>query len=107
MKKLLVIFIFLISGCATQSSFNQENIDKLHVGMPAASVKQLFGDPSDVRLATCGGNTSSGSWTCETWTYRTTDVWSGRTVRSSFTFSVDNQIPGNGGKKLNNWDVKR
>ena len=107
MKKLFVIVLFLISGCATQSSFTQENIDKLHVGMSAVTVKQIFGDPNDVRLSTCGGNTSSGSWTCETWTYRTTDVWSGRSIRSSFTFSVDNQTSGNVGKKLNNWDVKR
>ena len=107
MKKLLVTFLFFLSSCATQSSFNQENIDRLYVGMTAASVKQIFGDPSNVRLDTCGSNTSTGSWTCETWTYRTTDVWSGRTVLSSFRFSVDNQTPGNGGKKLNNWDIKR
>ena len=107
MKKLLIVFLFLLTGCATQSAFNQENIDKLYVGMTATSVKQIFGDLNDVRLGTCGGNTSSGSWTCETWSYRTTDVWSGRTTRSSFTFSVDNQTLGNNGKKLNNWDVKR
>jgi hypothetical protein len=107
MKKLLIVFLFLLTGCATQSAFNQENIDKLYVGMTATSVKQIFGDPNDVRLGTCGGNTSSGSWTCETWSYRTTDVWSGRTTRSSFTFSVDNQTLGNNGKKLNNWDIKR
>jgi hypothetical protein len=107
MKKLLVTFLFLLTGCATQSAFNQENIDKLYVGMSATSVKQIFGDPSDVRLGTCGGNTSSGTWICETWGYRITDVWSGRIIRSSFTFSVDNQTLGNNGKKLNNWDVKR
>ena len=107
MKKLLVTFLFLLTGCATQSAFNQENIDKLYVGMSATSVKQIFGDPNDISLGTCGGNTSSGSWACETWTYRSTDLWSGRSIRSSFTFSVDIQIPGNSGKKLNNWDIKR
>ena len=107
MKKLFIIFIFLLTGCVTTSTFNQESIDKLYVGMSATSVRQIFGIPNDVSLGTCGSNTASGSWTCETWSYRTTDVWSGRTMRSSFTFSVDNQVQGNNGKKLNNCDIKR
>ena len=104
-KFLFVLFIFL-TGCAgitTASSFNQENIDRIYIGMSANSVRQIFGAPNEVRTATCGSNTSSGSWVCETWKYQTEN----RFIFNDFVFSVDTNEPGLSGKKLNNWKVRR
>jgi hypothetical protein len=99
-KKLLsLLAIMFVVGCAfTPSSFNEANIDKLRIGMPATEVRAMFGSPSEVRTAVCGGNTASGTWICETWKYPTSNAY--RT--NDFVFSVKED-----GKFLNNWNVRR
>ena len=87
MSAALVLFSINLIGCAT--SFTQNNIDKLRIGMNAGEVRMIFGAPDEVRTAVCGGNTPTGQWICETWTYRNSS-------RSSLTFSVNQDE-----KKLN------
>ena len=93
-----VIFVAIIAGCAiTPSSFTEQNIDRLRIGMTASEVKVMFGAPNEVSTGVCGGATSSGAWICETWKYRT------RSYRTNnFTFSVKQDV-----KTLNSWDVTR
>ncbi len=77
MKRIIILFglIAVISGCAfTPASFNEANIDKLRIGMPATEVRAMFGSPSEVRTAVCGGNTAGGSWIYETWKYPTSNA---------------------------------
>jgi hypothetical protein len=97
-NKLPSIFLaMLIAGCAITSSFNEENIDKLRIGMTATEVREMFGAPNQVSVSTCGGATASGAWICETWKYRTSSY---RT--NDFVFSVKQDS-----KVLNSWDVRR
>jgi hypothetical protein len=88
-----------ITGCAfTPSSFNEANIDSLRIGMSSTEVREMFGAPNEVSVATCGGATAGGAWTCETWKYRTSSSY--RT--NNFVFSVQQNT-----KLLNSWDIKR
>ena len=96
MRFLLLTLCLVLSSCAT--SFNEENFNKLKIGMPASEIRQIFGAPNEVSTTVCGGQTTGGKWDCETWKYQNpiTDKI------SSFTFSVNQDI-----KTLNNWNVKR
>lgn len=92
------LWLSLLSACAlTPSSFNEQNIDKLRIGMPASEVREMFGAPNEVNTAVCGGATASGSWVCETWKYKTNTY-----TTNNFVFSVQQNT-----KLLNSWDVKR
>jgi hypothetical protein len=97
MRVLLLSLMMLLTGCAT-TSFTQEKIDKLRIGMPATEVREMFGPANEVRTAVCGGATATGQWICETWTYRDSSTYRS----SNFTFSVKQDE-----KTLNSWDVKR
>ena len=89
----------LITGCAlAPSSFNEANIDKLRIGIPASEVRELFGAPNEVSTSVCGGATAGGSWICETWKYRSYSSYK----TNNFVFSVKQDV-----KVLNSWDVKR
>ena len=94
----LLPLLGLVVSCAINSAFNEENIDKLKIGMSSTEVREIFGAPIEVSVSTCGSATASGAWTCETWKYRTSSSYR----MNNFVFSVDK-----GAKLLNSWDVKR
>ena len=100
MKNIFIsIAVMIFTGCAfTPSSFNEVNIDKLRIRMSASEVRAMFGAPSEVQTAVCGGGTAGGSWVCETWKYPTSNIYS----TNDFVFSVKDD-----GKFLNNWNVRR
>jgi hypothetical protein len=98
-KSLLYVAVVFVVGCAfTPASFNEANIDKLRIGMPSTEVRSIFGAPSEVRTAVCGGNTAGGTWICETWKYPTFNAY----ITNDFVFNVKDD-----GKFLNNWNVRR
>ncbi len=99
-KSYLIGFILLIFqvGAMAASAFNEENIDRIQMRMPASEVKALFGPADEVDSAVCGGSTKGGSWVCETWRYKIT----GSPFTNDFVFAVDKN-----GKLLNSWSVKR
>ena len=94
----LLPILGLVVSCAITSAFNEENIDKLRIGMSSTEVREIFGAPNEVSVSTCGGATAGGAWTCETWKYRSSSSYK----TNNFVFSVDK-----GTKLLNSWDVKR
>jgi hypothetical protein len=92
----LVFLSLSLSSCSTLSSkFSTENVMKVHQGMGADEILQLFGEPKSIRSAVCGREPNQ--WICTTWEYGEFPH-----DRASFTFS------GELGKYiLNNFDVKR
>lgn len=94
----LLPLLSLVVSCAITSAFNEENIDKLKIGMTSTEVREIFGAPNEVSVSTCGAATAGGAWTCETWKYRSSSSYK----TNNFVFSVDK-----GTKLLNSWDVKR
>lgn len=92
----LLFSMLTVTGCANK--FSSVNVDRLHIGMPANDVKEIFGTPNRIRSAVCGTAIAGGQWLCETWTYN--DVMTGLPT-NTLTFSVKDDI-----KSLNHWSVE-
>ena len=71
-------------------------IMKLKTHMSSDKIIEMFGEPEDVRLTTCG-KTPSEKWSCTFWEYG--DYSSGK---ASFTF-----YERDGKLYLNNYDIDR
>jgi hypothetical protein len=85
-----------VSPAVQTSRFTTEKIMKVHQGVSAEKILELFGAPKNISQAVCGAKVGK-PWSCTTWEYGDfSDEW------ATFTFGGIN-----GALKLNNFEIHR
>ena len=88
--------------CSCVSTWSAKDVMNIRQGMTSTQIQEIFGDPDDIKVTTCGTGVGKG-WTCTIWQYgNLVNHHMYGTGYASFTFAEDYGV-----LYLNNYDIDR